>query len=611
METPSISTIGNGHSPSSTVGDTLLARGEIRLLSILGTGNDIELRTARHRISEGLDFDAIPYIWGASEATTILICNDVPISVTPLVFEMLVHMRLYRPYPDRPLWIDVICIDQQNKEEKAIQIPLMHKVYSQAATVIVWLGTSSLDTIEFVSHASEILSELEFRQSTSDPNEDPNQRGLNHLPLDSAIVQGMFQILDAPWFGRLWTFQEAALAAEAVIMCGETWLGLDIFLDLVVLIYGRPHHAMLESARFACHQCHALMLFRAERKNSMRPSDVPDLLHEVRLRYRPRRNRSSLGGICAFSTRHTSATVQLDRLQRRCRQSWRTLVDCMKVVLRKSQDLRILDIPFSMDRDPALPSWCPDFRGKANCAKVLSDKWNRDEDEKNDSFWLFFAEDRHERAVQRQIAAEDHDGKQIFVGPTNDLLKARGFVIDRIAEAVEDVTLLGDPEVYSAEDEAEQIREDKSIARSYWIMCSLDLAARICEVDESQAGIPQDFLTAFWADHRINDQAREAYLDAITYLQDKSKSDTYNSSRYSRMHACLRRLKKLEGHSFFSTRVGRFGLATPGCKSSDYVCVIYGGEPLYILRPHDGNGESVMEHKIRYGSSLVQRMSHM
>ena len=39
-------------------------------------------------------------------------------------------------------------------------------------------------------------------------------------------------------------------------------------------------------------------------------------------------------------------------------------------------------------------------------------------------------------------------------------------------------------------------------------------------------------------------------------------------------------------HSFFRTAGGRFGLATSGCKTSDKVCVLYGGRPLYTIRPH-------------------------
>lgn len=38
------------------------------------------------------------------------------------------------------LWIDAICINQHDLAEKARQIPLMTRIYSTAARVLVWLG---------------------------------------------------------------------------------------------------------------------------------------------------------------------------------------------------------------------------------------------------------------------------------------------------------------------------------------------------------------------------------------------------------------------------------------------------------------------------------------
>ncbi|KAM5356791.1 hypothetical protein ACJ41O_003437 [Fusarium nematophilum] len=47
--------------------------------------------------------------------------------------------------PDRlqqlPLWVDAICINQDDKKEKAKQVPNMHQIYSTAKEVLLWLGT--------------------------------------------------------------------------------------------------------------------------------------------------------------------------------------------------------------------------------------------------------------------------------------------------------------------------------------------------------------------------------------------------------------------------------------------------------------------------------------
>ena len=50
-------------------------------------------------------------------------------------------------------WIDSICIDQSNLQERAHQVQLMQLIYRQAEQVIVWLGKPSNDSdlaIDFI-----------------------------------------------------------------------------------------------------------------------------------------------------------------------------------------------------------------------------------------------------------------------------------------------------------------------------------------------------------------------------------------------------------------------------------------------------------------------------
>lgn len=44
------------------------------------------------------------------------------------------------------IWIDAICIDQTDENEKAMQIPLMSEIYKRAYQVNVWLGLPSYGT---------------------------------------------------------------------------------------------------------------------------------------------------------------------------------------------------------------------------------------------------------------------------------------------------------------------------------------------------------------------------------------------------------------------------------------------------------------------------------
>lgn len=48
--------------------------------------------------------------------------------------------RLRRDSGVRVLWIDAICINQEDNDEKGVQVPLMRQIYQQASQVCVYLG---------------------------------------------------------------------------------------------------------------------------------------------------------------------------------------------------------------------------------------------------------------------------------------------------------------------------------------------------------------------------------------------------------------------------------------------------------------------------------------
>lgn len=125
-----------------------------------------------------------------------------------------------------------------------------------------------------------------------------------------------------------------------------------------------------------------------------------------------------------------------------------------------------------------------------------------------------------------------------------------------------------------------------------WIRRGLKLARRTyLQNAETDQGIPWEFLMTIWTDHRLNEKATVAYQDAMETLGagDFDGLDLFTGERYQAIRDTMTQLRFLVGHSFFSTIGGRFGIAKPGCKNGDRLCVFYGGEPLYIVRPHDSS----------------------
>lgn len=84
-------------------------------------------------------FTALSYVWGKSGSIQhTILCNGVDVPVTESCHEALCALR--RIYGAVTIWVDAICIHQDNDKEKEVQIPLMNEIYTWAQAVYVWLG---------------------------------------------------------------------------------------------------------------------------------------------------------------------------------------------------------------------------------------------------------------------------------------------------------------------------------------------------------------------------------------------------------------------------------------------------------------------------------------
>jgi hypothetical protein len=87
----------------------------------------------------------------------------------------------------RTIWVDAVCINQENEEEKGHQIQSMARIYGQANRVIVWLGEAADNS----DRAVEEIRTAAGRQSTNSSNE-------------KSIQQAILALLQRPWFRRIW-----------------------------------------------------------------------------------------------------------------------------------------------------------------------------------------------------------------------------------------------------------------------------------------------------------------------------------------------------------------------------------------------------------------------
>ena len=119
---------------------------EIRLMTILPDvfGSEVRITIQNHVFTESQIpvYEALSYAWGSNEKSVMIHIEetggDRMLAVTSNLAEALQYLR----YEDRPrvLWIDAICVDQQNVPERGHQVSRMADIYRSANPVLIWLG---------------------------------------------------------------------------------------------------------------------------------------------------------------------------------------------------------------------------------------------------------------------------------------------------------------------------------------------------------------------------------------------------------------------------------------------------------------------------------------
>jgi hypothetical protein len=186
--------------------------GSIRILVLHPSLNDSYpiLCTILHAqlYFDPLEYEALSYTWGSTDKTSTIQFDNgkSELQVTQNCYDAL--RRLRRKHTDRQLWVDAICIDQQNLTERASQVRIMDEIFSCASSVVVFLG-------EQVTECRALFAELAAVDETLSLGEHPF-----HSPPSDAIVE-LDALYDLPWFKRVWVLQEVCAKKSVMFMYGS------------------------------------------------------------------------------------------------------------------------------------------------------------------------------------------------------------------------------------------------------------------------------------------------------------------------------------------------------------------------------------------------------
>ncbi|TVY32068.1 Heterokaryon incompatibility protein 6,OR allele [Lachnellula subtilissima] len=194
---------------------------------------------------------ALSYVWGtfASPENTIS-CGTDSIKITSNCWSALWHIR--KAFGQVTIWVDSICINQDDDEEKASQIPLMGDIYTFADSTYVWLGKANTHSDTVIEYLKVAGFQPYFQEDGDNRYKIPQGVWIRVLIAARIHVKGYYKLLtyycsrctsgqvhkpsfitndgisqDAftdffsrDWITRVWTLQEVMLSERLLVLCG-------------------------------------------------------------------------------------------------------------------------------------------------------------------------------------------------------------------------------------------------------------------------------------------------------------------------------------------------------------------------------------------------------
>ena len=181
----------------------------IRLLNIFpgSPDDDIFARMDVHPLNEvAMQYEALSYVWGNPEPAKKIFVNKVEVSVNPNLCNALLALR--QPDSIRCVWIDAICINQENTQEKNNQVQnLMGQIYAKTTRLLIWLGEADETSTLAISTVERACREIEAQGGVLTFHKTDLSLVMmkdTNGKIDLAPWIAIRELLMRPWFTRAW-----------------------------------------------------------------------------------------------------------------------------------------------------------------------------------------------------------------------------------------------------------------------------------------------------------------------------------------------------------------------------------------------------------------------
>lgn len=320
-------------------------RTEFRLLHLIERGEGdqyLHCRVEHFPLSRPPPYVALSWTWGDHLPEHYRLCiEDRWIQIPETLFEALLVLE---KNGHRTIWVDALCVDQTNIDEKAVQVLRMATVFGQADLVAVWLGKAE----EGSSDMMDMFSSPENAKYSLSIINDPALRS------GWKKAAQLARFLQRPYWRRVWIVQEIVVAKRVVIFCGEKSADGSVFEDLFnddsksgIATFGKYYDM---------NYLDAIWRTRKNRKRRL-PVSLLELLYQTSLCLATDLLDKvyallGLGFDSSFFVSEPDYTMSLREL----------CISMSKNVICLTQNLDYVFLAdLNSDKDSELPSWCPNY----------------------------------------------------------------------------------------------------------------------------------------------------------------------------------------------------------------------------------------------------------
>ncbi|KAN0113261.1 Heterokaryon incompatibility protein (HET) domain containing protein [Hyaloscypha variabilis] len=230
----------------------LPSKSSIRLLRILSGPSEQVLRSSLEVVdlsdTPEPSYDCLSYTWGnplyqkilppqdgreiTDERKFRIECDGLIICVAENLLEALSQLSRnglestsgpQRWQRQDRIWVDAICIHQEDMEERSSQVAMMERIYRQAQNVVVWLGPDDTLTELGIEVMQRLASVPPEKRELDLPDDLDNPEVYIGLGIPFCTPQDWLALatfLQRTWFSRVWVLQESFAARRIAVFCG-------------------------------------------------------------------------------------------------------------------------------------------------------------------------------------------------------------------------------------------------------------------------------------------------------------------------------------------------------------------------------------------------------